>query len=64
MAIRIVIERWNHLDGSIRHLWSVWRDGKRVAMGRPHASAEEAEAEAQAACQTGFGRNADVVERL
>jgi hypothetical protein len=62
--IRIVIERWKHLDGSTRHLWSVWRDGKRVAMGKPRATPEEAEAEAQAACQNGLGRPADSVERL
>ncbi len=62
--IRIVIERWQHLDGTTQHLWSVWRDGKRIAMGRPRATAEEAEGEAQAACQKSLGRAADAVERL
>lgn len=62
--IKIIVERWSHLDGRTEHLWSIWRDGKRVAMGGPRPTAEEAEAEAQAACQNGLGRPADSVERL
>jgi hypothetical protein len=62
--IKIIIERWNYPDGRTEHLWSVWRDGKRIGMGGPHQSAEASEAEAQAACQKSLGQAADKIERL
>ena len=62
--LRLVIERWNRPRGAIDYRWSLWHAGKRVAMGGPHGSAEEAENEAQAACLKSLGRKAEAVERL
>jgi hypothetical protein len=48
--IEIMIERWSQRDGSVDWLWSIWQDGQRLHMGKPHPSAEDAEMEARAAC--------------
>ncbi len=62
--LRLVIERWNKAQGAIDYRWSLWQAGKRVAMGGPHGSAEEAENEAQASCLKLLGRKTEAVERL
>lgn len=41
--VELIIEHWRNSDGSSHFLWSVWRDGKRVEMGRPAADALAAE---------------------
>lgn len=41
--VELIIEHWHSPDGSDHFLWSVWRDGKRVEMGRPTADADAAE---------------------
>jgi len=43
--IEVMIERWTNPDGSIDHLWSLWRDGNRLQFGEKHDSATAAEAE-------------------
>ncbi len=41
--VELIIEYWSNPDGSNHFLWSVWRDGKRVEMGRPMPDAQAAE---------------------
>ena len=41
--VELIIEHWRNPDGSSHFLWSVWRDGKRVEMGRPTPDAQAAE---------------------
>jgi hypothetical protein len=62
--LEIFIERWSSFDGGVRYPWSVWDGGKRVEMGGPFDTAEEAEAEARAWCEAELKRTADRVRRL
>jgi hypothetical protein len=62
--IEIIIERWSQRDGRTDYLWSIWRDGKRTAMGEPHKSAEAAEAEAREACRRSLQEAPDRITRL
>ena len=55
---------WENRDGSADFLWSVWREGSRIHMGRPHRTAEAAEAEARAFCANDLGADAERVTRL
>lgn len=62
--MELVIERWSGPDGT-RFRWSLWRDGKRAAMGpSAHATAAAAEAAATAACIQEFGTRPDRVSAL
>ena len=61
--IELIVERWSGLDGT-SYRWSLWRDGKRLAMGGDHATAEAAEAEATAACVQTYGARPERVTRL
>jgi hypothetical protein len=61
--IELVIERWSEPDGTT-YRWSLWRAGKRVAMGQPQDSAEAAEAAAIAACVQEFGVRPERVTAL
>jgi hypothetical protein len=64
MALEIVIERWQGLDGKVDYRWSVWDQGLRVQMGGAFPEAGTCEAEAQAFCEAALGRQADRVTRL
>ena len=46
------------------YLWSVWRDGKRIAMGGPVADADAAEREGRSWCRQNAGGEPDRVRRL
>jgi len=61
--IEIIIERWSGPDGTTFR-WSLWRDGKRVAMGPDDASADAAEAAATAACIQKFGLRPERITHL
>ena len=61
--VEVMIERWT-IAGATDYRWSVWRDGKRLAMGGPHPSFEASEADARAACRKALGREPDRVTRL
>jgi hypothetical protein len=61
--IEIVIERWSGSDGTTFR-WSLWRDGKRIAMGPEQATADAAEAAATAACLLEFGMRPSRVTHL
>jgi hypothetical protein len=60
----IIIERWKGRDGRVEFLWSIWRDGKRHAMGQPLDSADAAEAAARDACRRAMRLEPDRVTRL
>ncbi len=62
--IEVIIERWKQRDGHVDFLWSVWRDGKRQAMGQPLSSPEAAEAAALEVCQRVLQSAPDRVTRL
>ena len=62
--IEIMIERWSQRDGSVDWLWSIWQDGQRLHMGKPHPTAENAEMEARAVCQKFTGKAPDDVTVL
>jgi hypothetical protein len=61
--MELIVERWSGPDGT-SFRWSLWRDGKRIAMGPNYASAEGAEAAATAACIQEFGVKPDRVTIL
>lgn len=61
--IELMVERWSGPDGT-SFRWSLWRDGKRVAMGPAYTNAEAAEAAATAACIQEFGMRPDRVTAL
>jgi hypothetical protein len=52
--IELTIESWSGPDG-MAYRWSLWRDGRRLAMGTTYPTAAEAEAAATAACVLEFG---------
>ncbi len=61
--IEIIIERWSGPDGE-HFLWSVWRDGRRLEMGGPHADSADSQAAGQEFCTQRLGRKADRITRL
>jgi hypothetical protein len=63
-VIELIIEKWSNLDGTAHHLWSLWREGKRVEMSGRLATAESAESQGRAWCETNLGRPPDRVTRL
>ena len=63
-VIEVIIERWTQRDGTIDYLWSIWRDGKRAAMGEPRRSADAAESEALESCRRSLHREPDRITRL
>ena len=62
--IDVIIERWGNANKSTDFRWSIWRDGARVQMGGPHASAEDSERDAVEFCRKEFQRTPDRIERL
>ena len=63
--LKLILERWQQRDGRTDHLWSLWLDGKRVAMApKPLATAAAAESEARAICVGKLGREPDRTEHL
>jgi hypothetical protein len=62
--IELMIEQWNHPDGSIRYLWSVWQGGKRIGLGEAAPTAEAAEIAGQQWCQKTIARPPDRVTKL
>lgn len=61
--IEVIIERWSGPRGT-SFLWSVWRDGRRLAMGEPHADFHASEAEARKWCGDNLDRPPDRITRL
>jgi len=61
--IELTIESWSGPDGTA-YRWSLWRDGRRLAMGPAYRTAEAAEAAATAACIQEFGVKPDRVTAL
>ncbi len=59
-----MIERWTNPNGSTDHVWSLWRDGRRVRIGNRHPAAEPAETEATEFCEASLGQAPDRVVRL
>lgn len=62
--IELMIDRWTHPDGSLRYLWSVWRSGKRIALGESTPTSEAAEAAGRLWCQEKLDQPPDRVTRL
>lgn len=63
-ALELIVDRWSESGAPDRFRWSLWEDGRRVAMGGPHRSAAESEAEATALAGRRLGRKPDRVTRL
>jgi hypothetical protein len=64
MTIEAMIERWSDSLAGDQFRWSLWIDGRRVAMGGPVADAKRAEAEARQASHKNLGRAPDRVSVL
>lgn len=62
--IEVMIETWSSPQTGTTYRWSLWRDGTRVAMGGPHGSIDESEADARLFCEDRFKRAPDRVTRL
>ena len=62
--VELIIEHWRNLDGSSQYLWSVWRDGKRIAMSRPSTAQQDAEQQGMDWCLRSTGAAPDRVTRL
>ncbi len=62
--IELVVETWSNLDGSSHHLWSIWRDGKRVQMSGRIPRPDSAEAQGRAWCEANLGQAPDRITRL
>ena len=62
--LELMIERWSDPSEGDSFRWSVWEDGKRIAMGGPHDTAAESEADALGLLQRRLGRRPDRVTRL
>jgi hypothetical protein len=60
----LIVEHWRNLDGSSHFMWSLWQGGRRLEMGRPTASADQAEQQGVAWCQKSLGRPPDRLTRL
>jgi hypothetical protein len=59
--IELMIETWRNPDGRAHYLWSVWEDGKRSALSRPHPSLDVAENDGVDYVRRHFGREPDRV---
>lgn len=62
--IEVMIETWSSPQTGTTYRWSLWRDGTRVAMGGPHTSIDESEADARVFCEDRLKRAPDRVTRL
>jgi hypothetical protein len=62
--LELMIETWSAPHSGTTYRWSLWRDGARVAMGGPHDTSEESEAEARAVCADKLRGPPDRVTRL
>lgn len=62
--IEVMIETWSSPQSGTSYRWSLWRDGTRVAMGGPHASIDESEADARGFCEARLKQPPDRVTRL
>jgi len=62
--VELIIEHWRNLDGSSQYLWSVWRDGKRIAMSRPNATQHDAEQKGLDWCRQKTGGQPDRITKL
>lgn len=62
--IELIVERWTSPGGGESFMWSVWRDGKRVGMGRPQGAADLAETEGGQWCWRELKHPPDRVTRL
>ncbi len=63
--LEVFIERWCTPDGTVDYRWSVWRDGRRVEMGREaQSSAAASEREARAYCRDALRCEPDRITRL
>jgi hypothetical protein len=62
--IEAMIETWSTPQSGTTYRWSLWRDGVRIAMGGPHDTIEESEAEARAFCTDRMRAPPDRVTRL
>jgi hypothetical protein len=62
--LEVMIESWVNPGVPTACRWSLWADGKRVAMGGPHGTAGESEAEALQYCARALKRKPDRVTRL
>lgn len=62
--LELMIETWSNPQSGTVYRWSLWIDGKRVAMGGPHATVNEAEVEAIKLCAARIGRPPDRITRI
>ena len=62
--IEAMIETWSTPQSGTTYRWSLWRDGTRIAMGGPHDTIEESEAEARAFCADKLRSPPDRLTRL
>jgi hypothetical protein len=62
--IELMLETWTTPRTGTVYRWSLWADGRRVAMGGPHPTLGQAEAEALAHCEESLKRRPDRVTRL
>ena len=60
----VMIETWSSPQTGTAYRWSLWRDGTRVAMGGPHHTIDESEADARAFCTAHLKHPPDRVTRL
>lgn len=60
-----MIERWTDRSGRSAFRWSLWQDGRRIAMAaEPYASPEDCEGAALTRCRRALGRDPGRVTRL
>ena len=62
--LEVMLETWSTPQSGTTYRWSVWRDGTRIAMGGPHDTIAESEAEARAFCADKLRGPPDRVTRL
>lgn len=62
--IEVMVETWSSPQTGTTFRWSLWQDGKRVAMGGPHAAVGDSESDARKFCIDQFDRPPDRVTRL
>ena len=60
----VMLETWSSPQTGTTYRWSLWRDGTRVALGGPHRTMDESEADARAFCVDRFKSQPDRVTRL
>jgi hypothetical protein len=62
--IELMLETWSSPQTGTAYRWSLWKDGARIAMGGPHKTATESEAEALEFCADRLKQQPDRVTRL